>query len=206
MNLDGYVPVDARLRMALQKYPELKVQEEGWKHVQIAGQDFLECVVWVFTTPDDPRPTRGSVLEPFPGKTGFTRDSELMVGMTSALGRALGYLGLGIERGIASVDEIMARTTDPDLEVVRTDHRKRQQVGSRAKPAAERDQAIDRLVEEPIQPGGRRQTPTEKMMAFLERLNIERGNPLDGPEIARCAGDFDRCREKIDELQLLPKM
>ena len=206
MNLDGYVPVDARLRMALQKYPELKVQEEGWKHVEIAGQNFLECVVWVFTTPDDPRPTRGSVLEPFPGKTGFTRDSELMVGMTSALGRALGYLGLGIERGIASVDEIMARTTDPDVEVVRTDHRKRADVGSRAKTAAERDEALDQLVNEPVQPGGRRQTPTEKMMSFLERLNIERGNPLDGPELARCAGDFDLCREKIDELQLLPKM
>lgn len=206
MNLEGYVPVDARLRMALQKYPELKVQEEGWKHVEIAGQNFLECVVWVFTTPDDARPTRGSVLEPFPGKTGFTRDSELMVGMTSALGRALGYLGLGIERGIASVDEIMARTTDPDLEVVRTDHRKRADVGSRAKTAAERDEALNQLVNEPVQPGGRRQTPTEKMMGFLERLNIERGNPLDGPELARCAGDFDLCREKIDELQLLPKM
>jgi len=195
VNLDGYVPVDARLRMALQKYPELRVQEEGWKPVQIGDHLFLECVVWVFTTPDDPRPTRGSVLEPFPGKTSFSRDSELPVGMTSALGRALGYLGFGIDRGIASVDEIRARTEDTSTEVTRM------KAGSAARKPAE---ASEKPSEAP-KPSGLRKEPTEKMIGFLKRLNVERGNPLDDLALDAAIADFDLCRQCIDELQALPK-
>ena len=209
MNLDGYVPVDARLRMALNKYPNLRVVEEGYRVVGLGDRTFLECVVWVYPTPDDERPVRGCVLEPWPGKTSFTRDSEAAVGFTSALGRALGYLGFGIERGIASVDEIRARTEDPDLEVTVT---KASKVGSLAKKAAQiaaqAPQEVPPVPEDPEPakaPQGRRQLPTEKMMGFLQKLNRERGNPLSDQDVARCAADFDECRRRIDELQALPK-
>ena len=36
-----------------------------------------------------------------------------MVGFTSALGRALGYMGIGIEGGLASANEVEARQTGP---------------------------------------------------------------------------------------------
>lgn len=206
MNLDGYVPVDARLRMALQKYPNLRVVEEGYKVVGLGDRTFLECVVWVYPTPDDERPVRGCVLEPWPGKTSFTRDSEAAVGFTSALGRALGYLGFGIERGIASVDEIRARTEDPDLEITVT---KASRVGSMAKKAsqmaAQAPQEAPPVPEDPESTPVRRKHPTEKMLGFLQKLNRERGNPLTDQDVARCAADFDECRRRIDELQEMPR-
>lgn len=112
-NLDGYVDVPTRLRMALEKYPDLRVVEAGHNIVEFSGgKTFLVCSVAVYLTPDDTRPVTGSAWEPIPGKTKFTADSEWMVGFTSALGRALGYLGFGIEKAIASQNEVDARTSD----------------------------------------------------------------------------------------------
>jgi len=108
--LDGYVDVPTRLRMALEKYPDLRVVECPYQTVEFAGgQIFLVFSVAVYLTPDDPRPVTGSAWEPFPGKSPYTRDSEWMVGHTSALGRALGYLGFGIDKAIASQNEVDAR-------------------------------------------------------------------------------------------------
>lgn len=201
MNLDGYVPVDARLRMALQRFPELRVVEDGYKVVSIGDATFIECVVWVFTTPDDPRPVRGTVLEPFPGKTGFTRDSEAAVGFTSALGRALGYLGFGIDRGIASVDEIRARTDPP------ADNVRRIQPGSAANRNREPEPPPPPAIEtsEPEHDRPRRQTPTDKMVSFLERLNREHGHVITDVDIDAAKADFDLCRTFIDRLKALPK-
>jgi len=205
MNLDGYVPVHTRLRMALTAHPDLRVWEESHKLVEVGDRLFIEASVLVYRSPDDPYPSRGTVYEPFPGRTAFQRDSELMVAYTSALGRALGYMGFGIERGMASVDEIMARTDDPDEIVTRT----KATPGSRAKRPSEPPREPSDAPpppDNPEQPKGHRQQPTDKMMAFLRRLNDERGNPLNAPELGRCAGSFDLCREKIDELQAMPKL
>lgn len=205
MNLDGYVPVHTRLRMALTAHPDLRVWEESHKLVEVGDRLFIEASVLVYRSVDDPFPSRGTVYEPFPGRTAFQRDSELMVAYTSALGRALGYMGFGIERGMASVDEIMARTDDPDEIVTRT----KAAPGSRAKRPSEPPREPSDAPpppDDPEQPKGHRQQPTDKMMAFLRRLNDERGNPLNAPEMGRCAGSFDLCREKIDELQAMPKL
>lgn len=110
--LDGYVDVPTRLRLALVKYPDLRVVELPHQLIELGDRIFLVCSVAVYLTPDDPRPVTGSAWEPFPGKSQFTRDSEWMVGHTSALGRALGYLGFGIDRAIASANEVEARQTD----------------------------------------------------------------------------------------------
>ena len=109
MNLDNYVPVNDRLIQALQKWPDLRVQETGFEIQRIEDQVFLVCQVTVWRSADDPVPSIATAAEPYPGKTPYTRGSERMVGFTSALGRALGYLGVGIAKGIASQDEIDAR-------------------------------------------------------------------------------------------------
>jgi len=111
---DGYVDVPTRLRMALGKYPDLRIQETA-RSIEPGpdGSQVLVCTVTVWRSPDDPLPSIASASEPYPGKTPFTRNSELMVGMTSALGRALGYMGFGIDRSIASSNEVEARTGAP---------------------------------------------------------------------------------------------
>ena len=54
----------------------------------------------------DPIPAIASACEVYPGRTPYTKMSENEVGYTSALGRALGYMGFGIDRSIATSDDI----------------------------------------------------------------------------------------------------
>ena len=117
-DLRDYVDVSTRLRLALAKFPELRVQETSCELVAMGPEHYLVCVVTVWRSADDPIPTIASAAEPVPGRTPYTRGSERMVGFTSALGRALGYMGFGIDKGIASADEVKnARAKDgPPLE------------------------------------------------------------------------------------------
>lgn len=106
MNLDNYVDVPSRLRLALGDHPQLRVQELPAELLAWPGGDILLCTVKVWRDPDDPYPAIATATEPYPGRTSFTKGSELMNGMTSALGRALGYMGYGIQHSIASRDEV----------------------------------------------------------------------------------------------------
>lgn len=130
MNLEGYVPVNDRLIDALKRWPDLRVQETAFDIMRIDEQTFLVCEVTVWRTPDDPKPAIATAAEPFPGKTPYTRGSERMVGYTSALGRALGYMGIGIDKAMASSNEIQARqdrshTPQPSSQTETTDAQKR---------------------------------------------------------------------------------
>ena len=216
MNLDGYVTVNERLKLALAKYPDLRVEELPFDIVEIGGQTNLHCTVRVYTTPDDTRPVLGSVLEPIPGRTPYTRNSELMVGMTSALGRALGYLGFGIDKGIASNDEVAARIgTDREFDDAMPAV-SRAKVGSRAKTGAQKaaEAALERGggadTAEPLEsvleafPGAsvkKRQEPTEKMIGFYKRLCRERSLEYDEQALV----DFDACKAAIDRLKEMPR-
>lgn len=108
-SLENYVDVPTRLRMAFEKYPELRVQETFREVVEMPDKScFIRCVVTVWRTADDPIPSIASACEIYPGKTSFSRLHESEVGYTSALGRALGYMGFGINKSIASRDEVEA--------------------------------------------------------------------------------------------------
>jgi hypothetical protein len=107
--LDNYVDVPTRLRMALDKHPELRIVESGYRVEEFGAGTVLICTVTVYRSPDDTLPVVASAQESLPGKTPYTKDSELMVGMTSAVGRALGYMGFGIDKSIASSNEVKAR-------------------------------------------------------------------------------------------------
>lgn len=122
-SLEGYVDVPTRLRRALEAFPDLRVQEGQAYIEETPAGHVLVCKVTVYRTADDPLPTIASASEPYPGKTPYTKDSERMVGFTSALGRALGYMGFGIENGIASANEIAARKTDAEPSTFRSERR-----------------------------------------------------------------------------------
>ena len=109
MNLDNYVDVATRLKLALEKWPNLRVSERGHEIATFGDSTVLICSVCVWRDETDEHPTIASASEPLPGRTPYTRNSELMVGMTSALGRALGYMGVGINSSIASRNEVEAR-------------------------------------------------------------------------------------------------
>ncbi len=112
MNLDNYVDVPTRLKLALERWPDLRVQEMGYRIEQVGDQTIIVCEVRVYRDPSDAHPAVATASEPLPGKTPYTRDSELMNGFTSALGRALGYMGIGLTSSIASRNEVQARQYD----------------------------------------------------------------------------------------------
>jgi hypothetical protein len=130
-NIDNYVDVPTRLTEALKKYPNLRIQETDAQVVTMPdGSCFYRCTVTVYRDVDDALPAIATAAEPYPGKTPYTKNSEFMVGMTSALGRALGYMGFGVNKSIASKNEVLARQEN-DGDIVRPE-RTRAVAGSKA--------------------------------------------------------------------------
>ena len=116
-DLSEYVDVKTRLKQALALYPQLRIVEHRPEITQVGDQLFIECSVTVSRDPDDPIPVTAYIFEPYPGKTTFTKNSEQANGATSVLGRALGYMGMGIDKSIASSNEVLGRqqaTEDDD--------------------------------------------------------------------------------------------
>ena len=116
-NLGDYVDVPTRLAEALKRWPDLRVQETKPVIVIVDNQQYVEisCTVWRDST--DLMPTVAYCWEPIPGRTPYTKGSEMMNASTSCLGRALGFLGMGIGKSIASRNEVQARQPSPIAEV-----------------------------------------------------------------------------------------
>lgn len=108
-SLDDYVDVAERLADFKKQYPEGTMRQVSLDFVNVAGKDFVVYVAAAYRTPDDQAPGIGTAWEPVPGKTPYTKDSEVMVAETSAWGRAIvAVTGAGTKR-IASKQEVMNR-------------------------------------------------------------------------------------------------
>lgn len=114
-NLEGYVDVAERIRIAREQFPEMSLQSSIWFD-DIAGVPHVICKAWFYRSPDDARPGIGHATEPIPGRTPYTRGSETMNAETSAWGRAIGaVLPFG---KVASADEVRnAKTTSVKHEI-----------------------------------------------------------------------------------------
>jgi hypothetical protein len=117
-NLGDYVDVPTRLAEALKRWPNLRIQETKPIIVTVDNQQYVEisCTVWRDET--DLLPMIAYCWEPIPGRTPYTKGSEMMNASTSCLGRALGFLGMGIGKSIASRNEVQARQPSPIAVVV----------------------------------------------------------------------------------------
>jgi len=107
--MDNYVDVATRLKIAFERWPELRIQETHREIVEMPDKTcFIRCVVTIWRTADDPIPVIASACEVYPGRTPYTKTSESEVGYTSAIGRALAMAGIGANKSIASRDEVEA--------------------------------------------------------------------------------------------------
>ena len=104
-DLSDYVDVKTRIQEFHKLYPSGSIQFE-FKGLMPGRDDMMWGVATAWRTPDEVHPTTGVAAELINGKTGFTRNSELMNLETSAIGRAIGNLGIGIEAGMATSDEV----------------------------------------------------------------------------------------------------
>ena len=165
--LDSYVTVNERLTMALERWPELRVVEAGPKIIQIGDDTFVEVTITVWRDPSDTLPATAAAWEPFPGKTPYTRDSEMMNASTSALGRALGLMGIGTAGSISTADEVINRQYDREMaghDIKRT----------KAGEAPRRPSKPPEANSAPTG-GQKRQKPTDKMLGFLSVLEKRKG-------------------------------
>jgi hypothetical protein len=99
-----YIDVATRINEAKAVYPELTLQAE----IVAIDDNRVVMRAFAYRSADDPRPGIGHAWEVIPGRTPYTRGSELMVCETSAWGRALAALGIATRNGIASREEVEA--------------------------------------------------------------------------------------------------
>ena len=180
-DLSEYVDVKTRLRLALDKHPDLRITEHRPVAVQVGEQLFIECAVTVYRGIDDEMPVTAYMYEPFPGRTPYTKLSEQANGATSALGRALGYMGFGISTSIASYNEVSARQ----------------------EPASRVDQLEERRQAKPAAATGNGKA-TQGQITLLETMAAERAIDISGTDVA--ALSFEDAREMINHFKTIAKV
>lgn len=124
--LSDYVDVAARIAEFRERYPEGSLQpadpSQPYRIEQIGDKTYIVVVAAAYRTPDDPRPGIGMAYEQWPGRTPYTRDSELQNAETSAWGRAIvAALAADTRKGIASADEVRNRQAERDHAPVQQD-------------------------------------------------------------------------------------
>jgi hypothetical protein len=130
-DISDYVDVKTRIELLYKKFENASIQFE-FKGIMDGNPDFIWGVAYVYRHPEDPRPATGTCSELAQGKTAFTRGSELANLETSAIGRAIGALGIGLGKSMASKQEVnsakarqvipAAAEVDPWLEEVEDDN------------------------------------------------------------------------------------
>lgn len=80
----------------------------------IGDKVFVVYAAACYLDPDDPLPGIGVAWEPFPGRTPYTKDSELMNAETSAWGRAIVAALQSESKAIASANEVRNRKADQE--------------------------------------------------------------------------------------------
>lgn len=104
-NLDNYVEVPERIERFLAKYPKGFLTSE----IVTLADDLVIVKAYAHREPGDESPATGLAAEPVPGKTPYTKDSEVMNAETSAWGRAIAALGIDVGKTIASREEVVNR-------------------------------------------------------------------------------------------------
>jgi len=205
-DISGYVTVNERLKRALQQWPDLRVQETAPKLVQAGNQLFIEVTTTVWRTPDDTLPAIARCWEPSPGTSNFTRGSEQQNASTSSLGRCLGLMGVAIDAGMASKDEVALAKHRQS----RDKHPANQPPDDKPQVASAALRVVDNSEPEPppppadwdiVEPSPGSRPATDKQMGFLRKLLKDRGVEISDMDMARLAADSKQCSRKIEELK-----
>lgn len=112
----NYNDVPSRIAEFREKHPQGSLQQAALEFREVAGKWWVVYTAAAYREPEDARPGIGTAWEPVPGKTPYTRDSELQNAETAAWGRAIvAALAADTKRGIASAEEVRNRRADQDV-------------------------------------------------------------------------------------------
>jgi hypothetical protein len=113
-SLDDYIDVAQRIADFRTLYPIGSLRGD-FRMVEVGGQSLVAYRAEAWRTPDDDAPGVGCAWELVPGRTPFTKGSELQNAETSAWGRAIVAVGASdSKKGIASREEVRNRREDQD--------------------------------------------------------------------------------------------
>lgn len=109
-DLGDYVEVKDRIKLFYELYGNGRLVTDRYELTR-EPDDKPKVIVLAraYRTPEDPYPGVGLSWMYLPGSTSYTKGSELENVETSAWGRAIGSLGILIDRSIASGNEIRAK-------------------------------------------------------------------------------------------------
>lgn len=155
-----YNDVAARLVEFRTKHPEGSLQPadvaQPFQVVELGDQTYIVVVAAAYRNPDDQRPGVGMAYELFPGRTPYTRGSELQNAETSAWGRAIvAALAADTKKGVASAEEVRNRQAERDTPMSDEDRRVqlRGQIANLGK--------------------AKKLKPEETRVMFLERMKVD---------------------------------
>jgi hypothetical protein len=112
-----YIDVATRIAEFRSKHPDGALQPADrsvpYRVEQIGGEIYIVVVAAAYRSPDDAKPGIGMAYEPFPGRTPYTKGSELQNAETSAWGRAIvAALAGDTRQGIASAEDVRNRVAE----------------------------------------------------------------------------------------------
>ena len=120
-NMDDYVDVAERIKRVKEMYPEAVFRPanptEPFKIIEVAGMTYIAYTAALYRDPFDSCPAIACAWEEIPGRTPYTKGSELMNAETSAWGRCAIAIGISSKK-IASAQEIKARQETPKATVI----------------------------------------------------------------------------------------
>ncbi len=170
--LKDYVEVKDRIQQFYKQYPNGSLQFEFNGTMEVAGAVIIWGRAYAYRDQEDLRPGIGTAWELVPGKSPFTRGSELMVLETSAWGRAIAALGIAVNKSIASKQEVQsaqerdpwATPTDGDIKAVKPD------LSPLGAKVVDTYQEPVKPAENTLKKGQRAGIATEKQIKFLRVL------------------------------------
>lgn len=112
-----YIDVAQRIADFREKYPQGCLRTGSIDFREFAGACWVIYSAEAYRWPGDPLPAQGTAWEQVPGKTPYTKDSELQNAETAAWGRAIvAALAADTRKGIASTEEIRNREAEREAE------------------------------------------------------------------------------------------
>ena len=109
-----YIDVATRIVEFRERHPKGSLQQVAIDFREVDGRWWVIYTAAAYRYPEDERPGIGTAWEPIPGRTPYTRDSEVQNAETAAWGRAIvAALAGDTKKGIASAEEVRNRRAEP---------------------------------------------------------------------------------------------